>query len=166
MSDVVRVFDLIKEHEVNYIEFRFTDPRGKLQHVSVPVSAVDEETFHHGIMFDGSSIAGWKVINESDMNLMPDASTVVLDPFTAMPTLSIFCNVHDPVTGEPYSRDPRSVARRAEVYLKEAGIADTATFGPEAEFFIFDDVRFSVEMNRCFYHIDDEEGPYNSGKAV
>ena len=164
MSDVSRVFELIKEHEVSYVEFRFTDPRGKLQHVSVPVSAIDEETFDHGIMFDGSSIAGWKVINESDMTLMPDPSTVALDPFTAMPTLAIFCNVHDPVTAEAYARDPRSVARRAEMYLQETRIADMATFGPEAEFFIFDDVRFGVEMNRCFYQIDDEEGPYNSGR--
>lgn len=163
MSDLNSVFQLIKEKEIEYVDFRFTDLRGKLQHVTQAVSKVDENTFVDGIMFDGSSIAGWKVINESDMVLMPDSTTAVLDPFTAVPTLAIICNIHEPLTNQPYSRDPRSIAQNAEKYLIWTGIADTAYFGPEAEFFVFDDVRFDVQMQKCFYKIDSEEGPYNSG---
>ena len=165
MSDVSKVFDLIKENDVKYVDLRFTDPRGKLQHTAQHVSTIEEEVFTDGIMFDGSSIAGWKAINESDMILMPDASTAVMDPFAAQPLLTIFCDILEPSTGQPYARDPRSIAKNAEKYMAAAGIGDTAYFGPEAEFFVFDDVRFQVEMNKCSYEIDSEEGPYNSARS-
>ncbi|MBI1206788.1 MAG: type I glutamate--ammonia ligase [Azospirillum sp.] len=164
MSEISKVFDLIKEHDVKYVDLRFTDPRGKLQHTAQHVCTIEEEVFTDGIMFDGSSIAGWKAINESDMVLMPDASTAIMDPFAAQPTLNVFCDVHEPVTGLPYGRDPRSIAKAAEKYMASAGIGDTAYFGPEAEFFVFDDVRFEVGMNRCTYEIDSEEGPYVTNK--
>ncbi len=166
MSDPSKVFELIKEHEVKFVDLRFTDPRGKLQHTAQHVSTIDEDTFQDGIMFDGSSIAGWKVINESDMTLMPDPATAVMDPFAAQPTLAMFCDVHEPSTGQPYERDPRSIARAAERYMAQAGIGDAAFFGPEAEFFVFDDVRFQVDMNKVYYEIDSEEGPYVSGKEL
>ena len=153
----------VKENDVRYIDLRFTDPRGKWQHLTQVPDTVDQDAYTDGIFFDGSSIAGWRAINESDMALIPDPSTAVLDPFTAQPTLIMFCDVHDPVTGEPYSRDPRSASKRAEAYLKTTGVGDTAYFGPEAEFFVFDDVKFNVSMNNTFYNIDHEEGPYNSG---
>lgn len=156
-------FKLIKDHGVEYVAFRFTDIRGKLQHTAQHVSTVDEDLLTDGVMFDGSSIAGWKAINESDMVLMPDVSTAVLDPFSAIPTLDVFCDVYEPSTGMPYARDPRSIARAAEQYLLASGIGDTAYFGPEAEFFIFDDVRINVQMNKVSYEIDSMEGPYNSG---
>ncbi|MFC7332129.1 type I glutamate--ammonia ligase [Rhodocista pekingensis] len=164
MSDLSKVFDLIKEHDVKYVDFRFTDPRGKLQHTAQHVSTVDEDMFADGVMFDGSSIAGWKAINESDMTLMPDASTAVMDPFSAQPLLTVFCDVYEPSTGLPYKRDPRSIAKAAERYMASTGIGDTAYFGPEAEFFVFDDVKFDVSMNRVMYEFDSEEGPYTSGK--
>jgi len=164
MSDVSKVFDLIKENDVKYVDLRFTDPRGKLQHTAQHVCTINEEVFTDGIMFDGSSIAGWKAINESDMVLMPDASTAVMDPFAAQPLLTLFCDVLEPSTGQPYGRDPRSIAKNAEKYMAAAGIGDTAYFGPEAEFFVFDDVRYEVNMNRCFYEVDSEEGPYVTGK--
>ena len=157
-------FKLIKEHNIEYVAFRFTDLRGKLQHTAQHISTVNEDLLEDGIMFDGSSIAGWKAINESDMILQPDISTAVLDPFSALPTLDVFCDVYEPSTGQPYTRDPRSIARAAEKYLKSTGIADTGFFGPEAEFFIFDDVRIEVSMNRVSYEIDSIEGPYNSGR--
>ncbi|MEZ0224699.1 MAG: glutamine synthetase beta-grasp domain-containing protein, partial [Alphaproteobacteria bacterium] len=157
-------FKLIKEHNIEYVSFRFTDLRGKLQHTAQHISTVNEDLLEDGIMFDGSSIAGWKAINESDMILQPDISTAVLDPFSALPTLDVFCDVYEPSTGQPYTRDPRSIARAAEKYLKSTGIADTGFFGPEAEFFIFDDVRIEVSMNRVSYEIDSIEGPYNSGR--
>src|SRR5579872_352767 len=164
MSDVSKVFDLIKEHDVKYVDLRFTDPRGKLQHVSQHVSTIDEAVFSDGLQFDGSSIAGWKAINESDMTLIPDASTAVMDPFAAQPTLDLFCDIYEPSSGQPYSRDPRSIAKAAEAYAKSSGIADTVFFGPEAEFFVFDDARFTVGMNQGAYFLDSEEGPYNSLK--
>jgi glutamine synthetase len=166
MSDISKVFDLIKEHDVKYVDLRFTDPRGKMHHTAQHICTIEEESFTDGIMFDGSSIAGWKAINESDMTLMPDASTAVMDPFAAQPMLNIFCDVHDPSSGQPYNRDPRSIAKAAQSYMEAAGIGDTAYFGPEAEFFVFDDVRYNVSMNECFYKIDSEEGPYNSGKEI
>jgi glutamine synthetase len=166
MSDSQKVMDMIKEHDVQYVDLRFTDPRGKWQHTAQHVSTVNDDFFEDGIMFDGSSIAGWKAINESDMTLMPDCSTAVMDPFTAQPQLILFCDIHEPSTGLPYNRDPRSVAKKALAYMDSAGIGDTAYFGPEAEFFIFDDVRFENSMNRTFYEIDSEEGPYISGKAL
>ncbi|TWB42563.1 type I glutamate--ammonia ligase [Nitrospirillum pindoramense] len=165
MSDIAKFFDLVKEHDVKYVDFRFTDPRGKLQHTAQHISTVNEEMFTDGVMFDGSSIAGWKAINESDMILMPDPATAVLDPFAAQPLLTVFCDVLEPSTGQPYKRDPRSIAKAAEKYMASAGIGDTAYFGPEAEFFVFDDVKFEVSMNRVMYEFDSEEGPYTSGKA-
>jgi len=164
MSDISKVFDLIKENDVKYVDLRFTDPRGKLQHTAQHVDTINEEVFTDGIMFDGSSIAGWKAINESDMILMPDAATAVMDPFAAQPTMNLFCDILEPSTGLPYRRDPRSIAKAAEKYMASAGVGDTAYFGPEAEFFVFDDVRFEVSMNRVFYEVDSEEGPYVSGK--
>jgi glutamine synthetase len=159
-DDVMKVVD---EHDVKYVDLRFTDPRGKWQHTSQYHTTVDEDMFADGIMFDGSSIAGWKAINESDMILMPDVETAVMDPFAAEPTLIVFCDIVEPSTGQPYERDPRSTAKRAQAYLAESGIGDTAYFGPEAEFFVFDDVRFNVSMNDTHYRLDSVEGPYNSG---
>ncbi len=157
-------FKLIKQHDIQYVSFRFTDIRGKLQHTAQHVSTVDEGLLNDGVMFDGSSIAGWKAINESDMILIPDVATAALDPFAAQPTLNVFCDVYEPSTGKPYTRDPRSIARAAEKYLSSLGIADKAFFGPEAEFFIFDDVRINVDMNHVGYKIDSSEGPYNAGR--
>jgi glutamine synthetase len=165
MSDSKKVFEMIEEHNVQYVDFRFTDPRGKWQHTAQAVSTMEEDTFVDGIMFDGSSIAGWKDINESDMCLLPDANTAVLDPFSAQTSLILFCDVLEPTTGQGYSRDPRSSVKRAEAYLNSTGIGDTATFGPELEFFVFDDVRYDVSMNSTFYSVDEEEGPYNTGRA-
>jgi len=163
MPDPKAIFEMIKENDVQYIDYRFTDPRGKWQHLAMHRSAVDEEALTEGIMFDGSSIAGWKAINESDMTLSPDLSTAVMDPFSAQPQLVLFCDISEPATGQPYARDPRSTAKKAEAYLKSTGIGDSAMFGPEAEFFVFDDVRFKVDMNHCFFEFTSEEGPYMSG---
>ncbi len=163
MPDPKAIFEMIKENDVQYIDYRFTDPRGKWQHLAMHRSAVDEEALTEGIMFDGSSIAGWKAINESDMTLAPDLSTAVMDPFSAQPQLVLFCDISEPATGQPYARDPRSTAKKAEAYLKSTGIGDSAMFGPEAEFFVFDDVRFKVDMNHCFFEFTSEEGPYMSG---
>ena len=166
MSDVKKVREMIQENDVKYVDLRFTDPRGKWQHTAQTEDTMDEGAFENGIMFDGSSIAGWKSINESDMILMPDPETAVLDPFSAQPSLILFCDVLEPSTGQSYERDPRSVAKKAENYVKSSGVGDTAYFGPEAEFFVFDDVRFDVSMNHTFYEIDSEEGPYVSGKIL
>ena len=163
MTDVKAIMKMIEENDVQYVDFRFSNPRGKLQHTAQHVSTVDEDLLTEGIMFDGSSIAGWKAINESDMILIPDLSTAHMDPFAAQPLLNIFCDVYEPSTGQPYSRDPRSTAKAAEAYLASTGIGDTAFFGPEAEFFVFDDVRIKVDQNHVMYKIDSEEGPYNSG---
>ena len=158
------VLKLIEDKGIKFVDFRFTDTRGKEQHVTVPAKTVDADVFESGKMFDGSSIAGWKGINESDMILMPDADTAFVDPFFDEPTLNITCDVVEPATGQGYERDPRSLARRAEAYLKSTGIADTAYFGPENEFFIFDDVRFSTEIGRVSYSIDSEEAAWNTNK--
>jgi glutamine synthetase len=166
MPDPKTIFEMIKENDIQYIDYRFTDPRGKWQHLAMHRSAVDEEALTEGIMFDGSSIAGWKAINESDMTLAPDLSTAVMDPFSAQPQLVLFCDVSEPATGQPYARDPRSTAKKAEAYLKSTGLGDTASFGPEAEFFVFDDVRFKVDMNHCFFEFKSEEGPYMSGVTM
>ena len=163
MSDVNSVLEKIRDEDVQFVDLRFTDPRGKWQHTAQTAQTIDEDTFEDGIMFDGSSIAGWKAINESDMALLPDPETAVMDPFTAQPTMIMFCDVLEPTSGQPYNRDPRSTAKKAINYMGEAGIADTAYFGPEAEFFVFDDVRFAADMNHTFFQIDSEEGPYNSG---
>ena len=164
MAEGNKALQMIKEMDVKYVDFRFTDPRGKWQHTAQPADTVDENTFVDGVMFDGSSIAGWRAIEESDMMLLPDADSAVLDPFAAQATLILFCDVLEPVTGQAYSRDPRSTAKQAEAYLKRSGIGDTAYFGPEAEFFVFDDVRFDVSMHHSFYSIGAEEGPWSSGK--
>ncbi len=158
------VLSLIKDKDIKYVDLRFTDPKGKWQHVTFDLSIVDESFFEDGQMFDGSSIAGWKAINESDMILMPDPSTAVVDPFFAQPTLAIFCDVLDPANGQPYGRDPRTTAKAAENYLKSTGIGDTAFFGPEAEFFVFDDVRWAVDQSAMGFEIDSAEGPYNSSR--
>ncbi len=160
-----KVLKLIKDKGVKFVDFRFTDTRGKEQHVSVPVSTVDAGLFKDGKMFDGSSIAGWKGINESDMVLMPDPDTAVIDPFMDEPTLNLRCDILEPHTMKGYERDPRSLAKRAEAYLKSTGIADTAYFGPENEFFIFDDVRWGAEMSGCFCKVDSEEASWNSERA-
>ncbi|RFA30663.1 type I glutamate--ammonia ligase [Alkalilimnicola ehrlichii] len=159
------VLKLIKEENIQFVDFRFTDTRGKQQHVTVPAHTVEEDTFESGKMFDGSSISGWKGINESDMILMPDASTAVLDPFFDEATLNITCDVVEPSTMQGYERDPRSVAKRAEAYLKSTGIGDTAFFGPENEFFVFDDVRWGADMSGNFYKIDSEEAGWNTEKV-
>ncbi len=165
MSDVKHVLNMIDENDVKYVDFRFTNLAGKWQHTAQHVSTIDEEMLEEGIMFDGSSIAGWKDIHESDMNLMPDLSTAVMDPFTAQPQLILFCDVHEPTTGQPYNRDPRSVANAALAYMQSSGIADTAYFGPEAEFFVFDDVRFNVDQHLMAYQVDGEEGPCNAWRT-
>ena len=156
------VLKLIKEKEVEYVDLRFTDPKGKLQHVTMDKNSVDEEMLDKGIFFDGSSISGWKAINESDMILKPDLKRQIIDPFTSHNTLILFCDVLDAVKKNPYERDPRSTAKKAEEYLKKSGVGDKAYFGPEAEFFVFDDVKWNVSMNNTGYQIDSEEGPYNS----
>jgi glutamine synthetase len=156
------VLKLIKDKDVKFVDFRFADTRGKEQHVSVPASTIDEDAFKEGKMFDGSSIAGWKGIQESDMVLMPDADSAVLDPFMDEPTLILRCDILEPHTMQGYDRDPRSIAKRAEAYLKSTGIADTAFFGPEPEFFILDDVRWGADINGAFYKIDSEEASWNS----
>jgi len=156
------VLKLMKEKDVKFVDLRFTDTRGKEQHVTVPSGVVDEDFFTDGKMFDGSSIAGWKGINESDMILMPEAATAVIDPFFEEATVNIRCDVIEPSTMQGYERDPRSLAKRAEAYLKSTGIADGALFGPENEFFIFDSVRFGAEMRGCFYQIDSVQGAWNS----
>jgi glutamine synthetase len=153
----------LEEHEIQFVDFNFTDLRGKLQHTAQHVDTIDKDMLQNGIYFDGSSIAGWKSINESDMSLIPDVTKACLDPFAAQPTMKVFCDVIEPQTGKNYSRDPRSIAKAAEGYLKSSGVADVANFGPEAEFFIFDDVKINVQMNHVGYKIDSEEGPYNSG---
>jgi len=156
------VLKLIKDKDVKFIDFRFTDTRGKEQHVSAPASTLEADTFKEGKMFDGSSIAGWKGIQESDMVLMPDAGSAVMDPFMDETTLILRCDVLEPHTMQGYDRDPRSLAKRAEAYLKSTGIADTAFFGPEPEFFILDDVRWGADINGAFYKIDSEEASWNS----
>src|SRR5262249_55391987 len=157
------VFKTIKDNEVKFVDLRFTDTRGKEQHVSVPVSAFGEAKFTDGHYFDGSSIAGWKGIEASDMVLMPDPDTARMDPFTDEPTLLLTCDVIEPSDGKGYDRDPRSIAKRGEAYLKSTGIADTAFFGPEPEFFIFDSVKWKVEMGRAYYKITSEEAPWSTG---
>lgn len=156
---------LIKESGAKFIDFRFTDTHGKEQHVTMPTSQVDADTFEDGKMFDGSSIQGWKGINESDMILMPDPSTAVIDPFADEPMINITCDIVEPATMQGYERDPRSVGKRAEEYLKSTGIGDSALFGPEPEFFILDDVRWGADMSGSFVRIDSEEADWNSEKV-
>lgn len=160
---VENVLALIQENEVKFIDLRFTDTKGKEQHISIPSHQVDADFFEDGKMFDGSSVAGWKGINESDMVMMPDAASAVLDPFTADATLNIRCDILEPTTMQGYDRDPRSIAKRSEEYLRSTGLADTVLVGPEPEFFLFDDVRFSTDMSGSFFKIDDIEAAWNSG---
>ncbi len=158
-SDVLKA---ITDNDVKYVDLRFTDPRGKWQHVTFDVSLIGEDTFSEGLMFDGSSIAGWKAINELDMTLMPDPASACMDPFFAAATMAIVCDILEPTTGQPYNRDPRGVAKRAEAYAASTGIGDTAYFGPEAEFFVFDDVRFSADPYNTGFVLDSLELPINS----
>jgi glutamine synthetase len=163
-KSVADVMSMVKDSEVKFVDFRFTDTRGKEQHVTVPISAFNEEKFTGGHAFDGSSIAGWKGIEASDMQLMPDPDTANIDPFYEEPTLILTCDVVEPGDGKPYERDPRSLAKRAEAYMKASGLGDAAYFGPEPEFFIFDSVRWQVDMSGCFCKIESEEASWNSGK--
>lgn len=162
MTDVLK---MIEENGVKFVDFRFTDTHGKEQHVSVPAKTVEDSTFEEGKMFDGSSISGWKGINDSDMILMPDPDTAVLDPFTDEPTIIITCDIVEPTTMQGYERDPRSVAKRAIEHLKSTGIGDEAYFGPEPEFFILDDVRWGADMSGSFVKVDAEESDWNSDKV-
>jgi glutamine synthetase len=161
---VADVMKLVKDNEVKFVDFRFTDTRGKEQHVTVPVSHFDEDKFVSGHAFDGSSIAGWKGIEASDMQLMPDPNTANIDPFFEEPTLILTCDVIDPTDGKAYERDPRSLAKRAEAYLKSSGLGDTAYFGPEPEFFVFDSIRWGNDMSGAFFKIESEEGAWSTSK--
>ena len=162
MKSANDVLKALKDNDVKYVDFRFTDPKGKWQHVTFDVTMVDEDLFADGVMFDGSSIAGWKAINESDMCLMPDPETAVIDPFFAARTMSIVCDVLEPASGEPYNRDPRGIAKKAEAFLKSTGLGDTVMIGPEAEFFVFDDVKFAAEPYNTGVGLDSVELPSNS----
>jgi len=165
MTTSAEIHALMKEKEVEYVDLRFTDIRGKLQHVTFDIALADDDFLNDGTMFDGSSIAGWKAINESDMKLRPDLSTAAIDPFYQQTTLTLFCDVLNPDTNEPYNRDPRGVAKKALTYVKASGIGDTVFFGPEAEFFIFDDVKWSTAPNDTRYSFDSVELPVNSGRS-
>jgi glutamine synthetase len=158
------ILQRIKDEEIEWVDLRFTDPKGKWQHLSMVAGVIDEDSLTDGLMFDGSSIAGWKAINESDMILKPDLDAVYVDPFSATPMMIVFCDIVEPSTGELYSRDPRSTAKRAEAYLKNTGIGDTIYVGPEAEFFLFDDVRFENSYSTSYYKLDDIELPTNTGR--
>ena len=162
MKTANEVVTMLKEKDVKFVDFRFSDTRGKMQHVTADVTCVDEAVFQDGYAFDGSSIAGWKSIEASDMLLMPDPASAHIDPFFAQTTMALFCDVQEPMTGEAYERDPRSIAKKAESYMASLGIGDTVFFGPEAEFFIFDDVRFSVEPYNTGFRVDSSELPTNS----
>ncbi|MEE2802839.1 MAG: type I glutamate--ammonia ligase [Pseudomonadota bacterium] len=161
---VTNVLQMIKDQDVQFIDFRFTDTRGKEQHVSIPAALVDEDLFEDGKMFDGSSIAGWKGIQESDMILMPDAGSAVIDPFLQDTTLLLRCDVIEPATKQGYDRDPRSIAKKAEAYLGSTGIGDAAYFGPEAEFFIFDSVRWTNDISSAAYEIESREAAWSSDR--
>lgn len=160
---VEHVLTMMEEHNVKFVDLRFTDTKGKEQHVSIPAHQVDEDFFEDGKMFDGSSMAGWKGINESDMVLMPIAESALIDPFFEVPTLVLRCDVLEPNTMQGYDRDPRSIAKRAEDFLRTSGIADTVLFGPEPEFFLFDDIRFGADISGAYYHINDIEAAWNTG---
>jgi len=159
------VLKMMKDNQVKFVDLRFTDTRGKEQHVSLPSREINETMFEEGKMFDGSSISGWKGINESDMILMPEAESAVMDPFMEEPTLIIRCDIVEPATMQGYERDPRSVAKRAEEYLKSTGVADTAYFGPEPEFFVLEDVRWGADMSGAFYKVDSEEAEWSSERV-
>jgi len=158
------VLEYAKENNVRIVDLRFTDWPGQWQHCSYPISEVEEDVFENGLGFDGSSIRGWQAINESDMLMVPDPATAFIDPFFAEPTLVMICDISDPITREPYSRDPRWIAKKAQKYLKQTGIADTVNFGPEAEFFVFSDARFSTGPEHGFYSLDSGEAAWNTGR--
>jgi len=161
MTTASAILEQIGQEDIRFVDLRFTDPKGKMHHVTMDVAEVNEDMFADGVMFDASSITGWKAINESDMVLMPDATSVHVDPFFAEPTLVIMCDILDPISGESYNRDPRSIAKRAEAYVKALGVGDTINVGPEAEFFIFDDVRFKNEPHNTGFKLDSCEFPAN-----
>ncbi|MDF1609993.1 type I glutamate--ammonia ligase [Hoeflea sp. YIM 152468] len=161
MTTATEILKQIKENDVKFVDLRFTDPRGKMHHVTMDASCVDEDMFADGVMFDGSSIGGWKAINESDMVLMPDTATAHMDPFFAQSTMAVFCDILDPITGEAYSRDPRTTAKKAEAYLQASGIGDTVYIGPEPEFFIFDDVKYKADPYNTGFKLDSSELPSN-----
>ena len=162
MTTAAEILKTIKDDDIKFVDLRFTDPRGKMQHMTMDSKMMDEDAFADGIMFDGSSIAGWKAINESDMTLMPDPTTAHMDPFFAHSTMVLFCDILDPVSGEGYNRDPRMTAKRAEAYMRAEGVGDTINVGPEAEFFLFDDVRFSSEPYNTGFRLDHSELPSNT----
>ncbi len=153
---------MIADEGVEYVDIRFTDPRGKLQHVTVIADEVDEDFLEEGFMFDGSSIAGWKSIENSDMKLMPDVESAYIDPFYAEKTVCLHCSIVEPDTGEPYERDPRSTAQKAEAFLKSSGIGDVSYWGPEAEFFLFDNVKYSNSINKVSYEVDAVDASWNT----
>lgn len=161
---IKKVFEYIKKHNIKMVDLKFNDLPGLWQHFSLPVVEFDESIFQEGIGFDGSSIRGFKKIHESDMILKPDPTTMVLDPICSVPTLSLICDIYDPITKQPYTRDPRYIAEKAEKYLVSTGVATKSYFGPKAEFFIFDSIRFDQTENAGFYYIDSVEGQWNSGK--
>ena len=166
MKNASDVLKFIKDKEAKFVDFRFTDTKGKMQHVTADVSCVDDGVFSDGYAFDGSSIAGWKSIEASDMTLLPDPTSAHVDPFFAQTTVAIFCDVLEPSTGQPYERDPRSIAKKAEAYMMSLGLGDSVVFGPEAEFFIFDDVKFSTDMYSVGYKVNSSELPSNTGVDV
>ena len=153
-----------RKAQAKLVDLKFTDLLGSWQHMTLPLSAFEEEHFDEGLGFDGSSIRGWQGIQESDMLLMPQADSAIVDPFTEVPTISILCEIVDPITREPYAKDPRRLARRAEEYLRSTGVADTCYFGPESEFFVFDSVAYDMQVNRAYYEVDSAEGHWNSGE--
>ena len=161
MTTATEILKQIKDNDVKFVDLRFTDPKGKMQHVTMDVSCVDEDLFADGVMFDGSSIQGWKAINESDMVLMPDTATAHMDPFFAQSTMVVFCDILDPITGEAYNRDPRTTAKKAEAYLQASGLGDTVYIGPEPEFFIFDDVKYKADPYNTGFKLDSTELPSN-----
>ena len=160
-----QVLAMAKEKGVKVVDLRFMDFPGMWQHFTVPIVELTEESFEDGFGFDGSSIRGWQPINASDMLVIPDASTAKIDPFFKVPTLVLICDIADPITREAYTRDPRNIAKKVEAYLKNTGIGDTAFIGPEAEFFIFDDIRYESQTNSAFYAIDSVEGAWNTGRC-
>ncbi len=163
-SPIDSVISFIKSNNIKFVDLKFMDFPGQWQHFTIPISQFQADSFENGFGFDGSSIRGWKAINESDMLIIPDPTTMFVDPFIKAPTISLICDVYEPITKEKYGRCPRNIAQKAEAYLKSTGIADTAYFGPEAEFFVFDDVRFDSGPNYAFYQVDSNEGKWNSGR--
>lgn len=163
-SSIENILTYIKNNKIKFVDFKFMDFPGQWQHFTVPVNQLSEKSFIEGFGFDGSSMRGWKAINESDMLIIPDPDTMLFDPFIIEPTISLICDVHEPITREKYSRCPRHIAQKAEAYLKTTGLADICFFGPEAEFFIFDDIKFDSAPNKSFYEIDSIEGRWNSGR--